>query len=227
MWQRLAQWHPSAVGRIGGFIPQHLPRCSQRKSPDRDARLFVDTTPKHKTAFLSLKFTVLSFGISWKDFKKAGKALKTAPFVSFRAKPWFRINGRDTIWAKKSALSSKRLFVVLLSAFMPSEWRREARDDAVFKARPHFEALTVNVSPLSEIQSARASWSSRKTWYPRDHRENQRYIRPILLAQIASNLSNGKTYSYTKLKNVLLLFRLYSGHDHIKRCSHTKESFCR
>ena len=119
---------------------------------------------KHRISFLSLKFTVFFFDISRKAFEKAGKALKTAPFVSFRAKPWFRINGRDAIWAEKSTLSSKRLFVVLLSAFMPSEWRRKARDDAVFKARPHFEALTVNVSPLSEIQSARVSRSSRKTW---------------------------------------------------------------
>jgi hypothetical protein len=42
---------------------------------------------KHKTAFLSLKFTVFFFGISRKALEKAGKALKTAPFVSFRAKP--------------------------------------------------------------------------------------------------------------------------------------------
>mgnify|MGYP006956737368 CR=1 FL=1 len=36
----------------------------KEKAPDRDARLFVDTTPKHKTAFLRLKFTVFFFGIS-------------------------------------------------------------------------------------------------------------------------------------------------------------------
>lgn len=59
----------------------------KEKALDRDARLFVDTTPKHKTAFSMLKFTVFFFGISRKAFEKAGKALKTAPFVSFRAKP--------------------------------------------------------------------------------------------------------------------------------------------
>jgi len=42
---------------------------------------------KHKTAFLSLKFTVFFLGISCTSFEKAGKALKTAPFVLFRAKP--------------------------------------------------------------------------------------------------------------------------------------------
>ena len=68
------------------FIPQYLPRCSQRKTPTEAAKLFVDTTLKHKTAFLILKFTVFFFGISRKAFEKAGKALKTAPFVSFRAK---------------------------------------------------------------------------------------------------------------------------------------------
>ena len=34
-----------------------------------------------------LKFTVFFFGISRKAFEKAGKALKTALFMSFRAKP--------------------------------------------------------------------------------------------------------------------------------------------
>ena len=33
------------------------------------------------------KFTVFFFGISRKVFEKAGKALKTALFMSFRAKP--------------------------------------------------------------------------------------------------------------------------------------------
>lgn len=42
---------------------------------------------KHRISFLSLKFTVFFFDISKKGFEKAGKALKTAPFVSFRAKP--------------------------------------------------------------------------------------------------------------------------------------------
>ena len=42
---------------------------------------------KHRIAFSRLKFTVFFFGISRKAFEKAGKALKTAPFVSFRAKP--------------------------------------------------------------------------------------------------------------------------------------------
>ena len=59
----------------------------KEKAPTETAKLFVDTTPKHKTAFSMLKFTVFFFDISRKGFKKAGKALKTAPFVSFRAKP--------------------------------------------------------------------------------------------------------------------------------------------
>ena len=59
----------------------------KEKAPTETAKLFVNTTLKHKTAFLMLKFTVFFFGISRKGSKKAGKALKTAPFVSFRAKP--------------------------------------------------------------------------------------------------------------------------------------------
>lgn len=59
----------------------------KEKAPTGTARLFVDTTPKHKTAFSMLKFTVFSFGIPGKAFEKAGKAMKTTPFVSFRAKP--------------------------------------------------------------------------------------------------------------------------------------------
>ena len=42
---------------------------------------------KHRIVFSMLKFTVFFFGISRKGFKKAGKALKTALFMSFRAKP--------------------------------------------------------------------------------------------------------------------------------------------
>ena len=58
----------------------------KEKAPTETAKLFVDTTPKHKTAFSMLKFTVFFFGISRKAFEKAGKALKTALFMSFRAK---------------------------------------------------------------------------------------------------------------------------------------------
>ena len=58
----------------------------KEKAPTETAKLFVNTTLKHKFAFSMLKFTVFFFGISKKGFKKAGKALKTAPFVSFRAK---------------------------------------------------------------------------------------------------------------------------------------------
>ena len=59
----------------------------KEKAPTETANLFANTAPKHKTAFSMLKFTVFFFGISRKGSKKAGKALKTAPFVSFRAKP--------------------------------------------------------------------------------------------------------------------------------------------
>ncbi len=59
----------------------------KEKAPTETAKLFVDTTPKHRISFLSLKFTVFFFDISRKAFEKAGKALKTAPFVSFRANP--------------------------------------------------------------------------------------------------------------------------------------------
>lgn len=58
----------------------------KEKAPTETAKLFVNTTPKHKIAFSMLKFTVFSFGISGKAFEKAGKALKAAPFMSFRAK---------------------------------------------------------------------------------------------------------------------------------------------
>ena len=58
----------------------------KEKAPTETAKLFVDTTPKHKIAFSMLKFTVFFFGISCTPFEKAGKAPKTALFVSFRAK---------------------------------------------------------------------------------------------------------------------------------------------
>lgn len=84
MAQSFGIYNPNMYLQFALFIPQYLPRCSQRKTPTEAAKLFVDTTPKHKTAFLSLKFTVFFFGISRKAFEKA---LKTAHFVSFRAKP--------------------------------------------------------------------------------------------------------------------------------------------
>ena len=113
----------------------------KEKATIETASLFTETTPKHKIAFSMLKFTVFFFGISWKGFEKAGKALKTAPFMSFRAKPWFRINGRDTIWAEKSALSSNDF---LLCCFRRSCHQNEgvkSGADAVFKARPQNEVL--------------------------------------------------------------------------------------
>ena len=58
----------------------------KEKAPTETAKLFVDTTSKHKIAFSMLKFTVFFFDISKKAFEKAEKSLKTAPFVSFRAK---------------------------------------------------------------------------------------------------------------------------------------------
>ena len=125
---------------------------------------------KHKTAFSMLKFTVFFFDISRKALKKAGKALKTAPFVSFRAKPWFWINGRDAIRAEKSDLSSKQRFVALISAFMPSELGATLFSKQDLKMRSwngikaSFWGLDSQCPPLSEIQSARVSRSSRKTW---------------------------------------------------------------
>lgn len=59
----------------------------KEKALAMDADLSRKAKVKHKIAYLSLKFTVFFFGISRKTFEKAGKALKTAPFVSFRAKP--------------------------------------------------------------------------------------------------------------------------------------------
>ena len=42
----------------------------KEKALDRDARLFVDTTPKHKTAFSMLKFTVFFSAFREKPSKK-------------------------------------------------------------------------------------------------------------------------------------------------------------
>ena len=52
---------------------------------------------KHRIAFLRLKFTVSFFSLPCKQFENTQKALKIKPFVPFRAKPWFRINGREEI----------------------------------------------------------------------------------------------------------------------------------
>ena len=52
---------------------------------------------KHRFAFLRLKFTVSFFSLPCKRLENTRKALKIKPFVLFRAKSWFRINGRERI----------------------------------------------------------------------------------------------------------------------------------
>lgn len=79
----------------------------KEKALTETAKLFVDTTPKHKISFSNLKFTVFFFGISRKAFEKAGKALK-------------------------SALLSKKRFFALISAIMPSKREHDCLASAIF-----------------------------------------------------------------------------------------------
>lgn len=51
----------------------------KEKALDRDARLFVDTTPKHKTAFSMLKFTVF-FRHFEKSLRKSRKCPENGAF---------------------------------------------------------------------------------------------------------------------------------------------------
>ena len=80
---------------------------------------------KHRIAFLRLKFTVSFFSISWKAFENTPKALKIKPFVLFRAKSWFRINGREEYHGWPC-----RHLVGQVTIFLP-----------VCISTPHFEAL--------------------------------------------------------------------------------------
>lgn len=73
----LFRFHPSKSASL----------YSKKRRPSKKRICSRKAKVKHKIAFLSLKFTVFFFGIPRKGFEKAEKALKTAPFVSFRAKP--------------------------------------------------------------------------------------------------------------------------------------------
>lgn len=72
----LFRFHPSKSASL----------YSKKRRPSKKRICSRKAKVKHKIAFLSLKFTVFFFDISRKAFEKAGKALKTALFVSFRAK---------------------------------------------------------------------------------------------------------------------------------------------
>ena len=59
----------------------------KEKASAMDADLFAKSKGQTQNCIFDAQiYSFLFFGISRKGFKKAGKALKTAPFVSFRAK---------------------------------------------------------------------------------------------------------------------------------------------
>ena len=94
---------------------------------------------KHRIAFLRLKLTVSFFSISWKAFENTPKALKFQPFVLFRAKSWFRINGREKISGLTLPTFCRLAHnVSARPLFKASFWGLET------KASPHFEDLKTN-----------------------------------------------------------------------------------
>ena len=74
MAQSFSIYNPNMYLQFALFIPQYLPRCSQRKSPDggkmifkashrAGAEPFLKTKSLHIRAFLMSKFTVARFGV--------------------------------------------------------------------------------------------------------------------------------------------------------------------
>ena len=59
----------------------------KEKAPTETAKLFVNTTLKHKTAFLMLKFTVFFFWHFEKRFQKSRKSLENSAFYVVSCKP--------------------------------------------------------------------------------------------------------------------------------------------
>ena len=118
---------------------------------------------KHRFAFLRLEFTVSFFRISWKASENARKALKIKPFVLFRAKSWFRINGRERISGLTLPTFCRLAHnVSARPLFKASFWGLET------KARPHFEVLRAKLkyctSVIKEKASARSSKINGSLW---------------------------------------------------------------
>ena len=118
---------------------------------------------KHRIAFLRRKFTVSFFGISWKAFENTRKSLKIQPFVLFRAKSWFRINGREKISGLTLPTFCRLAHnVSARPLFKASFWDLET------KASPHFEDLKTNrknwASVIKEKALARASKINGSLW---------------------------------------------------------------
>ena len=121
---------------------------------------------KHRFAFLSLKFTVSFFSLLWKAFENTPKALKIQPFVLFRAKSWFRINGREKISGLTLPTFCRLAHnVSARPLFKASFWGLET------KASPHFEDLKTN----------RKNWASVIKKKPRrGHRKSMGHCDPLI-----------------------------------------------
>ena len=107
---------------------------------------FSQPNAKHRFAFLRLKFTVSFFSLPCKRLENTRKALKIKPLVLFRAKSWFRINGREKI----SGLTLPTFCrldhnIPLLPLFNASLWGVET------KARPHFEVLRAKLKHWAPV----------------------------------------------------------------------------
>ena len=149
------------------FTTQKARLCNQRKrlSPQKwfVSMKCTKANLKHRFAFLRLKFTVSFFSLPCKRLESTRKTLKIKPFVLFRAKSWFRINGREKISGLTLPTFCRLAHnVSARPLFKASFWGLET------KARPHVEDLKTNrknwVSVIKEKASARSSKINGALW---------------------------------------------------------------
>ena len=152
------------------ITPQKARHCSQRKrlSPQKwfVSMKCTKANLKHRFAFLRLKFTVSFFSLPCKRLENARKALKIKPFVLFRAKSWFRINGREKISGLTLPTFCRLAHnVSARPLFKASFWGLET------KASPHFEDLKTNRKNWASVIKEKPRRACRKingSFWPTD-----------------------------------------------------------
>ena len=146
--------------RIGGFIPQYLPRCSQRKSSDRDCKIVCGYNSETQNCIFDAQIYSFLFRHFEKSFRKSRKSPENSAFYVVSCKTvisdkWWRyyLSGKIGSFIK----STFCCFDLKPGAddIITSRPQNEALKPQMLRNGRQRKSLGAHFSPLSEIQSQR------------------------------------------------------------------------
>ena len=80
MAQSFGIYNPNMYLQFALFIPQYLPRCSQRKSPDRDCKLVYGYNSEAQNCIFDAQIYSFLFRHFEKSFRKSRKSPENSAF---------------------------------------------------------------------------------------------------------------------------------------------------